>query len=389
MLVIQNCSLPDAPEGHETTDILIRDGIIGRVGGVELDPARHTVLDAEGRLVIPGLIDIHIHGAGGGDVSDGEADSLKTMSTALARMGTTGFLASGMVQPHNDSRHLRLAAENVGKDLGGARLLGLHLEGPFINTDRRGGIPEYAVYGSSRQKLDELLELTLGTLRMLTVAPEVAGVLELIPQLVKENIIAAIGHTDADYHEALKGFEAGITHTTHLYNAMPALQHRAPGPISAIFDTGNVTAELICDGHHIDPAMVRLAHRQLGSARCVCMTDGMRAMGLPDGRYKYYGQPYISEDGAARYLDGTLIGTTRSLLQMAQRFAQITGVRFTEAIDNASIIPARVLGLDHRKGSVVAGKDADLVVLSDDCAVWATIIGGQVVYREQDGSPDG
>jgi N-acetylglucosamine-6-phosphate deacetylase len=380
-LLVENCRLHDAPPDAPLVDVLVRGSVVAEIGAPPGTPA-DTRLDAGGRTLVPGFIDIHIHGAGGADVLDGMPGALETMSRTLARLGTTSFLGTSFMQPHTGNAHLPAAAEQVGRKLGGATLLGLHLEGPFITLERRGGIPPTALYPPSPRALDEVLELTGGTLRMMTLAPELPGNLETVERLVAAGVVAAFGHSDAGYAETKAGIAAGITHCTHLYNAMTGLHHRHPGPLVALHESEGVTVELISDDIHVSAPVVRFTYRAFGADRCVCITDAMRTAGMPDGRYRYGGREFESKDGAARYLDGTLIGTSLSQREVALRFREYTGCAFREAVDAATLVPARVLGIEHRKGSVAVGKDADLVLLDADLSVWATVVEGEVVYRK-------
>ncbi|MFC1543100.1 N-acetylglucosamine-6-phosphate deacetylase [Candidatus Neomarinimicrobiota bacterium] len=381
-LIIRDCRPYDLATDKQSVDIMVKDRVISHIGRIEARAEHHHVLDAGDRLLIPGLIDVHVHGAGGGDTSHGSVKALQTISTTLARFGITSFLATTMTRPETGNKHLRIAGEQVGQDLGGANLLGLHLEGPFISSRRRGGIPLTAIEQPSPEALERLVGLTEGTLSMMTIAPEVDGALDVIPALVNQGIVASFGHSDADYHETQQGIAAGLSHVTHTFNAMRPIHHRDPGPVPAIFDASNVTVQLISDGIHLHEKMVRYIYKQFGRERCICISDGMQAMGLPEGKYSYYGQEFESEGGAARYLDGTLIGTTCSLHQMMIRFMGFVDCSLPAAVDTVTINPARALNINDRKGAIEVGKDADLVVLDDDYSVWATIIGGRIVYKK-------
>lgn len=380
-LVLKQCRRYDAPPGSPPCDIVVHEGRIAAMDA-PADVIAGAELDAAGRLLIPGLIDIHIHGAGGADTSDGSEEALRTMSSALARLGTTSFQATALMRPSAQNRHLEVTAGAVGTDLSGARLLGLYIEGPFVNPARRGGIPLDAIYPYTAGALREILDLTDGTLRMMTVAPEMAGGLEVIESLTGAGVIASFGHSEATYEETRMGIRAGIRHATHLFNAMAGLHHRAPGPIPALLEAEGLPVELIGDGVHVDERIARIAARLFGPDRRVLITDAMRTAGLPDGRYRYGDRDFESRDGTARYLDGTLIGTSLSLLQVVLRFQRFTGCSLREAVDAATRLPARVLGIDDRTGSLAVGKDADLVLLDEDNSVWATVIGGRVVYRK-------
>ena len=340
-----------------------------------------VAFDAGGRWVAPGFIDVHIQGAGGADVLDGTPDALRVMSKTLARLGTTSFLGTTVAQPASGNAHLRLMRDHVNTDLGGATLLGIHLEGPFIDPGKKGGIALNGIYASSPASLAQLYDATGDTLRMMTIAPELPGNLEIIRRLVDRGTVAAFAHSSAKYEEVRAGFDAGISHVTHIFNAMTPLHHREPGPLAAIFEHPSVTAQIISDGHHVHPAFVRLLFRLLGKDRCVCITDGVQGLGLPDGRYRYNGRDYDSVDGVARYLDGTLIGTTMGLGEILRRFISFTGVPLHDAIDTVTRVPARVLGIDASKGSILPGKDADLVVLNEDLSVHTTFVGGRMVHE--------
>jgi N-acetylglucosamine-6-phosphate deacetylase len=376
-----NCRLFDAPQGEATTSILIEGGMIAQIGLKLSASDCDETFDAGGRMVAPGFIDVHIQGAGGADILDGTVEALQAISQTCARYGATGFLATTVFKPGQGNEHLTLAAEYVGKDLGGANLLGVHLEGPFISLAKKGMILPECICPPSEQMLDEIQDVTAGHLAMMTIAPEMPGSLRLIQSLVESGTIASFGHSSATYTQTLDGFEAGISHVTHTFNAMPSLHHRAPGPLAAIFESEDITAQLITDGVHIHPPVLKLTYEILGPKRSIPITDGMQAIGLGDGNFVYNGIEYESKNGAARYQDGTLIGTALGLSQMLQRFIALTGCPFGVAIKTVTENPAKILGLEDRKGTISVGKDADLVLLDPDLSVHATLVGGKVVFR--------
>jgi N-acetylglucosamine-6-phosphate deacetylase len=293
-----------------------------------------------------------------------------------------GFLATTVYRPGGDNSHLAEVRRAMNRDLGGARLLGAHLEGPFISNAKRGMILPECICDPSPRVMEDIERLLGDSLRMMTIAPELAGSPGIIRRLADSGVIASFGHSSATYEQTLKGIEAGISHVTHLFNAMPALHHRSPGPLLAIFKSDGPTVQIIPDGVHLHPRVIKFAFELLGAARCVTITDGMQAMGLPDGRYVYNGVEYESREGAARYSDGTLIGTTLGMIDVVLRFMEFTGCSLETAVGTASANPARLLGLGSRKGEVAVGKDADLVILDHDYSVWATIVGGRVAYRK-------
>jgi N-acetylglucosamine-6-phosphate deacetylase len=196
--------------------------------------------------------------------------------------------------------------------------------------------------------------------------------------------VPSFGHSNATYEQTLEGFGAGISHVTHLFNAMPSLNHREPGPLAAIFHGSHVTAQLIPDGVHIHPAVVKLAFDAMGPERLIPITDGLQAMGLCDGRYVYKGFKYESRGGTARYQDGTLVGTALGMNQLLDRFVTFTGCSVAEAVAAVTAVPARLLGIDEKKGSLAVGKDADIVLLDEDFGVYATVVGGRIVYQSGD-----
>ncbi len=341
------------------------------------------VLDAEGRIVTPGFIDLHIQGAGGADVLDGRRESLEVISRTCAKFGITSFLATTVFRPEGDNHHLEVASENVGSDLGGANLLGIHLEGPFISLAKKGMILPDCISSPSLQTLEKILDHSKGKLRMMTIAPEIKNNLRIIRTLAREGIIASFGHSAASYEETLKGIEAGISHVTHLFNAMPSFHHRKPGPLLAIFQTQQIVAQIISDGVHLHPEILRFTHDLLGIDRCVLITDGMQAMGLPEGNYTYNGVEYESRKGTARYFDGTLVGTSLGLNQLLERFVRFSKCSLIAGVRTVTENPARVLAVQNRKGKIELGRDADLVILDEDWSVWSTIVRGKIVFHKQ------
>lgn len=381
-LLITNCRLFDAPKDEQTTAVLIENGTIAQIGQIDSETSSNETLEAQGRILAPGFIDVHIQGAGGADILDATPEALEAISRTCARFGTTGFLATTVYKPNQDNQHLALAAEYTGKDLGGANLLGIHLEGPFISLEKKGMILPECICPPSEQILDEIQNITKGHLSMMTIAPEIPGNLRTIQSLVNSGIIASFGHSSATYEQTLDGFDAGISHVTHLFNAMPSIHHRKPGPLVAIFETKSITAQVITDGVHIHPAVLKFSYENLGPNRTIPITDGMQAIGLGDGMFIYNGIEYESKAGAARYKDGTLIGTALGLSQMLEKFITFTNCSLETAIRMTTQNPARILGLEKKKGSIAVGKDADLVLLDNNLAVNTTIVAGKIVFHK-------
>jgi N-acetylglucosamine-6-phosphate deacetylase len=378
-LLLKNCLLFNSSD-KKLVDILIENSKISSIGKFNEEKKADTIIDAEGKIIAPGLIDIHIQGAGGADVLDGTEEALITIAMTLAKTGTTSYLGTTVVKPETNNRHLKAAREFVNKKVDGALLAGFHLEGPFINPEKKGGLNPSGIYPSSLKALKEIFEVTEDTLKMMTIAPEMPGNLVIIKELRRQGVIPAFAHSNANYEEAKKGFEAGINHVTHLFNAMPGLHHRNATALNAIFENETVTAQIISDGHHLHPSTVNMIYKLLGPERCICITDGIQAIGLPEGKYFYNDREYESKAGAARYLDGTLIGSAMSLLEIVFRFKEFTNCSFEEAINSASKNPAKLLGLN--KGEINKGKDADLIILDSDNSIYASIISGSIVYKK-------
>ena len=380
-LIIKNCRLYNR-QSDSLTDITIENGCILSVGtNAGKDSAE--IIDACGKIVAPGFIDVHIQGAGGCDILDASVDSLKTMSQTLVRFGVTGFLATTVMNPDNGNKHLNILANHWKDDFGGARILGLHLEGPFINPEKRGGIVLSAIYAAYKDRMNEIFNITGDSLKMMTIAPELNGNQIVINQLIQRGCIPSFGHSKANYKQTKEAFTNGIGHVTHIFNAMLPLHHREPGPLLAILESDTVSVQIISDGVHLHPGIVRYLYSTIGIDRCVCITDGIQAIGLPEGKYVYSGRDYISKDGAARYEDGTLIGTALAVNEIGARFQKFTSCSLEEAVNSISLNPARLLGVDDRKGSIEPGKDADLVIMNPDFNVRLTLVGGTIVYKNE------
>jgi N-acetylglucosamine-6-phosphate deacetylase len=368
-------------EQLDNRDILIGEGKILRIDSPGTIRNFDRRIDAQDKIVAPGFIDVHVQGAGGADVLDATKEALDTIALTCARFGVTGFLATTVYRPGGENLHLRVASGGRRRNSEGADLLGIHLEGPFIAEGKRGMIQKDCLAPVDRAILERIRELCGEQLRMMTIAPERPGALQLISALGAQGVVCSFGHSQADYPQTVAGIEAGIRHVTHLYNAMMPMHHRDPGPIPALLEAEAVSAQIIADGVHIHPAMLRLAVRAIGENRLVLITDGIQAMGLPDGRYLYNGLEYESRNGTARYLDGTLIGTSLGMSDLVARCIANHVCTLPQAVRSASYNPACVLGLQESKGSLEPGRDADLVILKSDLSVQLTLLAGRCVYR--------
>ncbi len=337
--------------------------------------------------ITPGLIDLHLHGAGGYDLMDGTAESVHQVSRVLAAHGTTGYLATSMVRRNigSDNRHLEIAAELCGAADGGAEVLGIHLEGPFVNPLRGGLIRSDRIWAPAREDLAKIIALAKGHLKMMTMAPELPGGLDLLPRMKAAGVIPSLGHTEAGFQETRAGFKNGIGHVTHLYNAMRGLHHREPGALGAVLMDHGVTAQLITDGVHVHPDLLCWTARVLRPEALVLITDALPAAGLPDGVYEYDGRPYHSENGSAWSRppgqEPRLFGTTLLLDGMVRRAMGFMDVSFPEAIRMASLNPARTLGLEKKTGSLEPGRRADLALWDNGLKVTETLLRGQTIWK--------
>ncbi len=320
-------------------------------------------LDCSGCLILPGFVDIHVHGCVGADTCDGEEDSIRKMARFLLTNGVTSFCPTTMTVSADEIRAALRAArgcmDHPAED--GARVLGVNMEGPFISPNRRGAQNLQYVLDPDWELFRSLNEDCGGIVRLVDVAPERAGARELIEN-AKKICTVSIAHTECDYEGAKTAFSWGVTHATHLYNAMSGLTHRAPGVVGAVLDSPSVTAEIICDGFHIDPAVLRITFAALGESRTVVISDAMRAAGLSDGEYDLGGQAVSVRGGHALLADGTIAGSTTNLHQELKNLISY-GIPVRQAVRSVTINPAREVGADGAVGSLAPGKLADAVVL--------------------------
>ncbi|MFJ7744667.1 N-acetylglucosamine-6-phosphate deacetylase [Peribacillus sp. NPDC097295] len=340
-----------------------------------------------GYKVIPGMIDIHIHGVDGADTMDATQDALHTMAKALPREGTTSFLATTMTQA---PQAIENALINAGQYIhdhqppGLAEILGVHLEGPFVNPKMAGAQPEQYMMNPDPHIFEKWNVLSKNTVKVVTLAPEQPGGSELIKYLKEHGIVASIGHSDATYDEVDLAIADGASQVTHLFNQMRGLHHREPGVVGAALLRDELKAELIIDGIHVRPEIVKLAYKQKTQTGLILITDSMRAKCLKNGTYDLGGQEVTVKDGKAVLSDGTLAG---SILKMGQAFKNLldyASCSLEEAVEMASLNPAKQLHLDDKKGSIKVGKDADLVILNEGNEVVMTICRGQIAFSRME-----
>ncbi|MEU8784249.1 N-acetylglucosamine-6-phosphate deacetylase [Streptomyces sp. NPDC048637] len=347
--------------------ITVEGGLIGDVHSRDLDLAdgvSGSIMDLSGHLIVPGFIDIHVHGGGGGSFSSADPEECMTVVDTHRRHGTTSMLASTVTGELPDlARQAAVLAELVQQ----GELAGIHFEGPFISPHRCGAHQPELLRDPDPADVRKLLDAAHGTASMMTVAPELPGGLESVRLLADAGVIAAVGHTNSSYDATREAIDAGATVATHLFNAMPALGHRAPGPVAALLEDERITVELINDGTHLHAAVLQLAVREAGAERVAFITDAMGAAGMNDGMYPLGPMQVEVREGVARISEGptagSIAGSTLTLDRAFKRAVTLDGLTVDQAVQALSANPARLLGIDGRTGSLQTGKDADLVVL--------------------------
>ena len=376
---LKNVTAYVAGKGLVKTDIAFEDGKIVAIGKLDnVEP----IFDTDG-VVLPGFIDEHIHGAGGADAMDGTEEALQTISEYVAKEGTTGFLATTMTQsPENIGKALKNVKTVREKgEYKGAEVLGVHLEGPFISPKHVGAQPLEYVAKPAPETFDKYNEISGGNIKVVTLAPEVEGGLDLVKHLAKIGVVASIGHTGAKFSDVEAAVAAGATNVTHTYNAQTPLHHREAGVVGAAMLIDELNCEMICDTIHVSVPAIKIFVKNKPHDKFTLITDAMRAKGMPDGLSELGGQQVFVKNGEARLSDGTLAGSVLKMNVAVKNLVEKVGVSFTDAVDFASANPAKNLGLYDERGSIEVGKRADFAVLDKDYNILCTVIGGKVVYK--------
>ena len=367
------------PDSTLDGEVVVRGDGISWVGPASGAPSvgDDDVLDLGDRWLIPGYVDPHVHGGGGAQCNTSDAEEIATVARFHASHGTTGLVATTVAGPVEE---LESALDAIAR-CKAPTVIGAHLEGPFLSPKRPGAMDPDLFINPDVGQLRRLLEAGAGRVRVMTLAPELPGSLELVECLARESIVASIGHTDATDAQVRAAVHAGASAATHVFNAMPPLHHREPGAVGAVLDLPGVSCELICDGVHVDPVAMRLLFRAKGVSGMRLVTDAMSAAGMPDGEYRLRGRPVSVAGGRAVLAGGgSIAGSTLTMERAVQNAVRLLGVSVEEAILMASTNSARLLGLGGRKGEISAGSDADLVVLDESLEVQATMVAGQWIF---------
>ena len=346
----------------------------------DIDVSDYEVIDAGGKYVSPGLVDMHIHGFLGADVSDGDVDGIRLMAEGIIKNGVTAWCPTTMTVSKAEieaafdcARTLKSSSEYYG-----ARILGVNSEGPFINSKKKGAQAEEHILRPDA----DFIKANADIVKLFTVAPEVDGAAECIAEVKADtNVLISMGHTDATYEQAAEGIANGVRHTTHLFNAMTALSHRSPGVVGAALSDSRVSTELIADTFHVNKGIFNMVAKLKGDKLCL-ITDCIRAGGMPDGDYTLGGQPVHKEGIQCLMADGTIAGSVLNLNDAVFNLYDNSELEIYEAVACASLNPAKALGEDSEIGSLEEGKRADIIIADEKFAVSMTILGGEIRYKE-------
>ena len=357
------------------------DGKIKQIGEGDIETIDHAVIkDAAGRLLLPGMIDIHIHGGDGHSVLDGTYEALAGISAYHARHGTTSFLATTSTASNERIvKALHCAAVSMKKGMPGADLIGVHVEGPFINEKRSGAQDKDAIRSPSIDEMSQLLKVSENQIKLVTLAPEIENGLEAVEFFKDRGVTVSIGHSDASFQEVAEAVEMGANHTTHHFNGMSPLHHREPGVAGAGLMLEEITTEIIADGTHVHPRVVKHLFDTKGVWNVCAITDAVFCAGLPDGEYEGVsvknGQVYL-KDGSS------LAGSTLTMIQALKNVIEFTGYSLEEVLPSFTMVPARQAKVDHAKGSIEIGKDADFLIVDEQLTIQSTYVKGIEVYNK-------
>lgn len=384
-ILIQDITIYTEDEKIENGFLLLREGKIVEISKhpILLDQNSEECLriDGEGLIAIPGFIDGHIHGAAGADTMDASEEALDTIATCLPKEGTTSFLATTMTQ---SNENIEKALGNIAcyeNKAGNSEVIGIHLEGPFINEEKKGAQPAEFIKTPNVELFKRWQEVAGGKIKTITVAPE-CDTGNFISYLAENGHNVSAGHSSATFEEIKKGVAQGVHQLTHLCNAMTGVHHRDIGAVGAAFLFEDVKAEIIADEIHISKEMLQIIYNNIGSERLLMITDAMRAKSLPDGAYELGGQPVTVLNGQATLEDGTLAGSILKMDEAAKNMLKLNGVTIRDIIKMSAENPAKQINIFDQKGSITVGKDADILLVDKNLAIKYTICRGIIAYEE-------
>ncbi|HEY1016016.1 MAG TPA: N-acetylglucosamine-6-phosphate deacetylase [Herpetosiphonaceae bacterium] len=385
--LVNNARLVDSSGEHDNRALIVDGQQIESVDPTDAEGLAE--INAAGLIVTPGFVDVHTHGGGGFNLHTPNPDEIRSFSRWAPSTGTTSYLVGVVGVPGG------LPAEQIGAAVQaikipgkvGAEALGIHLEGPYMSPERRGAHDPSWLRTPSAAETSELLDLVQGTLRLITLAPELAEAHALVRELVAAGVTVSLGHSDATYEQSRQAIQLGITHATHCFNAMRPLHHREPGPLGAIVEAPTVRGELIADGVHVHPAALRVLIRALGPERTIIVTDALACAGVQNATFTFAGQTAQVIDGVARLADGTITGSVLTMDQALRNLVTLLELPLHQAVGMLTVNPAYSAGSAHRKGRLAAGYDADLLLFDQDLRLQATICRGALAWSAEEIRP--
>ena len=366
-------------------DILTADGIIRDITDRKSPVKAETLevensIDLDGKYVVPGFIDVHIHGSNGADAMDGTAEALKTISSYIATKGTTKFLATTLTSSKEELINvLKIAADLQNKELDGATIFGVHMEGPYFDIEYKGAQNEKYMKPATEKEIKDYLDVKSGLVKMMSLSPHTEQSIETVKFLKENGVIVSVGHSAAKFNDVMKAVDAGLSHSTHTFNGMRGINHREPGVAGAVLISDKINAEVIFDKVHIHPEIVRLMIKAKGTDKVVCITDAMAATGLPNGDYKLGELDVYVKDGEARLKSNDSLAGSVLTLDKAFRHVIELGYPIYEAVKLTSTNAAVEFGLNA--GAIEVGKEADFTILDDSYNVDMTIVNGNIKYQ--------
>ncbi|WP_286151846.1 N-acetylglucosamine-6-phosphate deacetylase [Sporofaciens musculi] len=385
-MIIRNVKVYTEDKRFVDGEIAIQDGRIESVGpSADLVTGDDTILDGEGCYALPGLIDIHFHGCKGYDFCDGTQEAIRKIAEYEASIGVTAISPATMTLPVNELEEILAVAANYRKEAkkkaigtdGAADLVGVNMEGPFISEEKKGAQDERNIITCDSDICQRFLDASEGLVKFVGIAPERNEDASEFIRKMKDQVHISLAHTNADYDTAMAAFDAGADHAVHLYNAMPAFTHRKPGVVGAVSDSTHVNAEMICDGIHIHPSVVRATFKMLGAHRIVLISDSMRATGMPEGQYTLGGLDVNVADGRATLVsNGALAGSATNLMECMKTVVQKMGISLETAVACATMNPAKCLGIYDAYGSLTPGKKGNVVLLDKELNLKAVVKDG-------------